>query len=135
MTTRHGGSFAPPMTDEAFAAGKLLVAALPADSQEKDALDQLINLYEVWYNLPESQEPASPHASGRGQIVPLSKDLQTALWDHIPWADVLQSWSALFDRFHPESQKVLRNFAFHLLWYANELNNDREPITLDKVAD
>lgn len=132
---RIGGSFAPPI-DEALLAQyqQLAAAADPQHEQAAEALRVLLNCFCQWWEQPESGPDGSrPHPSGRGTIVPLDEPIAQALYQHIPWREELDMYAALFERIDAHKHAALRNAAFHLLWYARELDLDREPITADKV--
>lgn len=138
-----GGSFAPPLSDELLAAYKALIDALDP-SPVKDAMTTLYNCCAKWWDLPESNGTARPHPSGRGQIVNLDHTVRSELDPHVPWNHELDAMHGvdesgkprLLEALDPESQRELRNAAFHLLWHVKELalGEDqgewgREPIT------
>jgi hypothetical protein len=127
-----GGSFAPPLTDAKLAGYRDLIDALPA-SPVKDAMNTLHACCVAWWALPESTGKGEPHPSGTGTIVDLDRDAKTALSDLLPWAHELDAMGRLFDGIDPVGQKTLRDAAFHLLWHAKELEQDREPITTDRL--
>lgn len=128
VRTQIGGSFAPPLTDELLAAYHAL--ALEAGEEIRDAMLKLHACAAQWWELPESTGDGKPHPSGRGYIVALDAPIATALWEAIPWTRELDMFGALFDTL-PTGR--LRNAAFHLLWFAKELDLDREPLTSDKL--
>lgn len=141
-----GGSFAPPLTDASLAAYKSLAEALPATSPVRDAMLRLHACVSRWWDLPESTGGGRPHPVGRGFIVDLDKEIAASLWDSIPWGggkdadgnpvpDELGEMARVFDVIPatPAASKALRDAAHHLLWFAKELNLDREPITNDKL--
>lgn len=132
LQPRIGGSFAPPLSDELIAKYTHMVDDLPP-SPVKDGMSVLLHCCGVWWDLPESNGTKQPHGSGTGTITNLEDDHKKALWDHIPWDHELNSIQALFDTIDPETQRDLRNAAFHLLWHVKELNLDREPLTTDKL--
>lgn len=128
-----GGSFAPPLTDESMAAYKSLIDAQPP-SAVKDAMATLHNCCGVWWNLPESNGTATQkHPVGVGLIVKLHDDHAKALEPNIPWDHELDAIQALFETIPNETQKPLRDAAFHLLWHVKELSLGREPLTNDKL--
>ena len=129
MATRFGGSFAPPLNDDLVANYKAMAEALPADSQIRDAMLKLHTCCAQWWELPESTGGGKPHASGRGTIIGLDEPIKKALWEAIPWRTELDAMAKLFDGIDAIKQKPLRDAAHHLLWHANELDLDREPIT------
>jgi hypothetical protein len=129
---RFGGSFAPPLTDEKLAAYKQFADAA-ADPQIRDAMLVLHNCAAQWWEQPESTGDGRPHPSGRGVIVDLDQPIAAALFDHIPWKDELDVFAARFDGIDAVASKELRDAAFHLLWFARELDLDREPLTANKL--
>jgi hypothetical protein len=128
-----GGSFAPPLSDEKFAAYKALAAGLPP-SPVKDAMAGMIRCCEAWWGLPEPAGTAvRAHPSGRGQVVALQADHAAALDDLIPWGYELKAAQELFEGIDPAKDKAVRDAAFHLLWHVVELDRGREPLTNDKL--
>jgi hypothetical protein len=140
-TPRIGGSFAPPLTDEKLAVYRALIDGMDAQSPVRDAMEALYNCAAAWWEQPESVGDGKPHGSGRGTIVALDKPVADALWDAVPWDGQklddgstapreCDMYAELFDGL-PAGE--VRNAAFHLLWHAKELSQDREPITADKL--
>jgi hypothetical protein len=132
---RIGGSFAPPIHDRI---DKYETLAHQAPAQIGEAMLILVNTVEQHLNHPRSSLRGSPHPVGSvngavPMIVPLQPEVVQALDEHIPWREELDMFSQLFDRLDPVKQKDLRDAAFHLLWYANELYLDREPLTADML--
>lgn len=127
--------FAPPLTDALLARYETVIAALPA-SPVGDAMRACLAPVKVWWDLPESKaDPDKPRLKilHRGRDVSvvirdLEPGIAAALFDAIPWGYELEGIERLFDAI-PAAQKELRDAAFHLLWYAKELNLDREPVT------
>lgn len=72
-------------------------------------------------------------ANGVGVVVPLEEEEIKRIWDHVPWKEELDMYSAVFEEIPPGTNRDLRNAAFHLLWYGRELELDREPMTTDKL--
>lgn len=128
---RIGGSFAPPLTAEKLAHYKSL--AKNAGGQIGDYMAQLAKMLETFRETPDSQQPGTPHPSGRGTIVPLEDAEIERIWDVVPWAEELDVIGKVFDTIPAATQAELRNAAFHLLWFGRELCADREPITNDKL--
>jgi hypothetical protein len=122
-------------------AGKLksyLDLAKASDPQTADAMGSLITMVEMHLDRPKASAkanaPAStPHPSGIGVIEPLPEEEVKRLWDVVPWEEELEMYGKIFDRISPETNKPLRDAAFHLLWYGRELFLDREPITQDRI--
>lgn len=128
---RHvGGSFAPPITDEVLDRYEDL-AGIASSGPVKDEILKLIEMVRVFRQTPDSSLPSEPHPSGRGEIVPLEDAEIQRIWDHVPWDHEIDALKNLFDLIPADS--MLRNPAFHLLWYAVELSKDREPITIDRL--
>jgi hypothetical protein len=132
MTRRIGGSFAPPVSDETLASYDRQIAALP-DSPIKSALQTCLTCVKQWWELPESTGGGRPHPVGVGYIVDLDKQHQATLWEAIPWKHEIEAIQKLFDDIPADTQRDLRNMAFHLLWHVKELDLDREPMTADKL--
>ncbi len=129
-----GGCFAPPLSEQKLESYRKLI-----ESQEpgpvKDACYTLLKCVEVWWELPEPEGGKRwAHPSGTGTIVSLQKDHAESLWESIPWDHELDSIQTLLDKIEPSTKTSLRNAAFHLLWFVRELNNDREPLTADKLG-
>jgi hypothetical protein len=127
---RIGGSFAPPLTDELLDRYEALATA--AGGPVGDGMLTCLRCCRKWWDLPESTGDGRPHPSGRGVIVDLDAALAEQLDEHIPWEHEIEALRGLFDGLDPAG-KELRNAAFHLLWHVIELNNDREPLTADKI--
>lgn len=120
MNRKPGGSFAPPMSDEKLALYASIASS--AGAEVGDAMRQLLVCVNAWWEQPES--------TGSGFFYELDKPIQAALFDSIPWTRELDSMAVLFETL-PIGD--LRNAAHHLLWFARELDSDREPMTRDKV--
>jgi hypothetical protein len=119
---RIGGTFAPPVDESILVSYHNAIIQMP-DSQVKEYLTKVYECVAAWWNLPESGGEGTPHPSGRGIIVDLSEDVKKELWDLIPWQEELNIISSVFDGLPSGS---VRNMAFHLLWFVNELNLDRD---------
>jgi hypothetical protein len=132
MTTRFGGSFAPPLTEQQLLDAVTTIES-QADSPTKTALQLVLKCCQEWWKQPDSVGDGKPHPSGRGIIVDLDKSIADALYDYIPWREELDMCQSLFDRIDNDTQKPLRDLAFHMLWHARELESRREPITSDKL--
>lgn len=137
-----GGSFAPPLDDAKFESYRKL--AKDADPQVADHMATLIKMVETYRGRPKAvakavakaqSDPASgtPHPSGLGTMFHLPETEVKRLWDVVPWQEEIAAYSTVFDKISPEAQKELRDAAFHLLWFAQELTLDREPITNDRL--
>lgn len=126
---RIGGTFAPPVDETVLTSYHDQIVSM-SDSQVKEYLTKCYECVAAWWNLPESSGEGTPHPSGRGLIVDLTKENKEALWDLIPWQEELNVISTVFDSL---PSGPVRNMAFHLLWFVNELNLDREPMTADKI--
>ena len=128
-----GGSFAPPLTDALL--GKYEMALNDAPRQIKDAMTKLHALTTKWWDLPDNDgtTKVEPHPSGRGTMVTLDEASLEALDELLPWPEELALYGRLFEEINPITDKDLRDAAHHLLWFANELSLNREPITTDKL--
>lgn len=128
-----GGSFAPPLTDELMLGYRKRINALP-DSPVRSALTTLAHCCGIWWELPEpTGTKTSTHATGNGMVVELQADHKELLDEHIPWKHELDAIQLLLDSISNETDRDLRNMAFHLLWHVKELDLGREPLTKDKL--
>lgn len=139
ISTRFGGSFAPPLSDAILASYASLIEATDPNTELGEALRRCFACVDVWWGIPESCGPLVHHAGSPfiidGQVrhvsaVELDTVTQTSLWDTIPWEYEIVHYGRVFDGI---LDRTLRNCAFHLLWHVKELDNDREPITQDKI--
>lgn len=128
--TQIGGSFAPPITADLLSEYRAAAAAA-GDQKIKDAMLQLCDMVELFQQTPASRNGGTPHPSGLGLMVPLEDAEVQRIWDAVPWDYECDAIQSLFDTLSPESP--LRTPAFHLLWMAKELTQDREPMTTDKL--
>ena len=131
MALHYGGSFAPPLDASKLASYRTLAGT--ATRPVADGMMSLISMMEAFHKQPASTNKGKPRASGRGEIVQLEKPVVDALDPHVPWDHEIKALSELFDTIPNDTQKPLRDAAFHLLWFATELAKDREPITKDKL--
>lgn len=131
MSTRIGGSFAPPLTVDKIDAYAALAATAPP--QVKDAMSTLLVLAREYQKHPTATSPSKPHPSGRGTIVPLAVAVADAIDPLVPWDEELAMFAAVFEKIDATAGKPLRDAAFHLLWYARELSIGRDPLTTDKL--
>lgn len=130
---RIGGSFAPAITPEVVAQYRQL--ATETDPKIQEAIHKLCDMVDRFQETPESTLRGTAHPSGVGLMVPLEDHEVQRMDEHIPWDYELKAYGEMFDTIDPLRQKDLRNAAFHLLWMANELYLDREPMTKDKLPD
>jgi hypothetical protein len=134
-----GGSFAPPLSKEKVA--EYQKAAESAEPRIREVMLKLCRMVEVFQETPESPLPGQPHPLGAmrtldgrlvaPQIVPLEEVEIQRIWDEVPWDYEIEAYRTLFDSLPADSP--LRTPCFHLLWFATELEKDREPLTNDKV--
>lgn len=135
-TTVHiGGSFAPPLTNEILSDYKAVIEATDAKTPVGSTLRILLNCVERWWELPISGGERIPHQVDKVTLIKLTDEIQQTLWDYIPWDYELKSMGQILDTISPETQKPLRDMAFHLLWHTVELCLDREPITTDQLPE
>jgi hypothetical protein len=154
--TMIGGSFAPPLTDEKLAEYELLAKDCP-DRRAAGYMADLCKMMRVFRETPESKAKPRKHPVA-GLMVPLEEAEVQRIWDFVPWAEECDLMGATFDKLQkgecaenatrmavwqlkgstasapPELLDTrLRDAAFHLLWFARELEKDREPCTRDKL--
>lgn len=130
--SRIGGSFAPPLTAQNLKTYRELANTAP-DPRVRDAMLPLCEMVEAFQKTPESRRSGHPHPSGAGTIIPLEDAEIKRIWDLVPWDYECNALGELFETIPANTEKPLRNAAFHLLWYARELTLDREPLTTDKL--
>jgi hypothetical protein len=97
MPKHIGGNFAPPLTDELLRQYGELIAAVPAKTPLRDALDTLLACVLAWWNVPESAAKKRPHPVGRGSIQPLDQATIDALWDRTPYPEELTALEPLLE--------------------------------------
>lgn len=132
MAQAHiGGSFAPQITDLHLARYRLL--AEEATPPVRDVMLALCKMVEVFHQTPPSKMNGHPHPVGTGLIVPLEPAEVERMDPHVPWAHELEAYAQLFEGIDPVGSKEIRDGAHHLLWYAVELNHDREPGTVERM--
>lgn len=129
----YGINAAPPLPKEKVPVYREMGRAL--EPRLREPFMRLCDMVELFYETPASTADGVPHplAPDRAVIVPLTEDEKARMWDAIPWPDELDLYGQLFDAIDNASQHDLRNAAYHLLWFARELDLDREPITTDKI--
>ncbi len=133
-------AIAPPLTDALLSKYGSMILALP-DSAIRDAMAACMTCCKAWWQLPESDrqnESQRWSVTHKGEdkvitLVPLRKDHEKLLDEHIPWPHEIAGIQALFDGISNETERDLRDAAFHLLWHVIELNHGREPFTQDKL--
>lgn len=132
MKTWVGGSFAPPLdTDKLTRYRELADAAV--SSQVREVLHKLCDMVEKFWETPSSSLSGVAHPSGRGLVVKLEDDEIKRIWDYVPYDKENKMYAELFDTIDAKTDKELRDAAFHLLWFAVELEKDREPLTNDML--
>lgn len=133
---------APSFSDEKLAAYRTLIDGVEPKTALRDALEKVWACAVAWWEVRESHLPAITVPSGtaltRGPDVKLQKldnGVIESLWDHVPWMDEIAVCESQFEKLSPVgAEKPLRDAAFHLSWLAKELHNDREPITVERLA-
>jgi hypothetical protein len=130
MADRIGGSFAPPLTKKEIEEYRKV--AENARPQIKGIVNQLADLAELFQQTPRSKKKGTAHPSGTGQIVKLEEEEVKRIDQAVPWDYELEAMQKVLDTIEGRD-KELRKAAFHLLWYAKELNLDREPLTNDRL--
>jgi hypothetical protein len=119
-----GGSFAPRLTPEKVAEYRDTAQAV-ADAQARGYMLDLCNMMDLWHQTPDFGGGA-PNALSM-PVTPLPEEEVQRIWDVVPWKDECDLMGQCFDKLEGDQ----RNAAFHLLWYAVELTNDRQPCTKD----
>lgn len=109
--------------------------AQTADRSVGEVMVSLCDMVEHFRKTPDSKLPGKPvqfmNAGNKvGIAIPLEPDEIARMWDHVPYRDEIVMYG---ERFENIPQGDLRDAAFHLLWFANELTKDREPMTREKV--
>lgn len=123
MPPLTGGSAAPPIGDEKLSQYRDLAEDAPAEVRE--AMLELCLMVEKFLETPTTpSDKLTPAEAER-------------LWEVIPWQKDCDAIQSLFDTL-PNGPKEspewkLRNAAFHLIWYAQHLTKDLEPLTLDRL--
>jgi hypothetical protein len=152
-----GGSFAPPLPAEKLAEYRVVIER-DAPDDLKEPLLGLCHMVEAFYETPESQEPRDAHPVGMGFVQPLETAEIERLWDLVPWAWEVEALRGRCNQLEPtevdrdnsrrhaeykargermpDSERIvtLLDASRHLLWYAKELAEDREPCTCDKLS-
>ena len=152
----YGGSFAKPITDQDLVTYKQLADSC-TDPQSAGYMRDLIKMMEEFRKTPKSTQPGTPHLSGRGTIIPLEPAEIKRIDPVVPWASECDLMGKCFAKLPVGDENLppgeytaaqleahantlndydsgrVRNAAYHLLWYARELTNDREPITTDTL--
>ena len=123
----YGGSFAPPINDSELDRYEELADG--AESEVKGYMLEFIKMLRVFRETPESQE-ASQRSKVGALVTPLEPQEIDRIFDYVPWPSQIPGYAKVFEGL-PSGE--LRNAAFHLLWFATELANDREPLTNDKL--
>lgn len=132
--------FAPPLNDKTLTEYKKLFKNVE-DKELKDCLDTLHKCTEAWWKQAESQATGQKEwlfytkdgKEVRGIEQPLQPEQVESLWDTTPWMRELVAMEPILDKINPQSEKELRNAAFHLLWFAKEITLDREPMTTERL--
>ena len=140
--TRGPACFAPPLDDAKIEQYQRLADGISA-GPICDAFCSLLEMVVKFRETPESKLPGVPlqteytrspfKGKAPPKIVPLEQAEVERIWDYVPWPHELNAIGQLFDTIPNESQKELRDAAFHLLWFGRELCLDREPMTNDKI--
>lgn len=131
MKRQLGGSYAPRITDSDLGAYKQALDTSKASPAILDAVKDLIQMVEVFYETPETSQPPEEDTSGRLLIRRLEEDEIARIWEVVPWDYEVRALRQLFEEIPRED--AIHKAAHHLLWYAKELTEDREPVTRDRL--
>jgi len=123
------GSFAPPLSDAKLAEYSDL-AETATNHVIRGHMKNLIKMLEKFRQTPASALEPKPHPVGVGTVTPLEQQEVERMNDVVPTIDDCRRINDEFDRL-PNGN--LRNAAYHLLWFAVELAEGREPCTNDKL--
>jgi len=128
--------FAPPLSPGKIGAYRALAEGC-GNRRCKQEMLALIKMVEVSRETPESSIPAINHpigvlpSTGRvPQVIPLEQQEIDRIQDLVPTGDDCDLISSVFKQLEDTETK---NAAYHLLWFARELSQNREPITQDKL--
>lgn len=149
VTPRIGGSFAPSIDEAKLATYRTLAESAP-DMVRVEML-KLCDMVAVFWETPRSTLPGTPHPVGQVQVngrvistwvTPLAQEEIDRIWDHVPWSSAVpgehlnecEALGQLFGGISNETNKPLRDAAFHLLWIGVELSKDREPLFSDQIT-
>jgi hypothetical protein len=121
-------SYAPPITPVMMETYKGL--AKTANRPVREAMEKLIDMHEVFYQTPPSDLASEPSRTGVGTVTRLKDEEIDRIDPLVPWPHECDALKVLFGGI---SAGPLRNAAHHLLWFAVELSEDREPLTNDKL--
>lgn len=120
-----GGSFAPRITVEKVAEYRAIAEGVQDRETQAHMLD-LCDMMDTWLQTPDiPMQSAGPFGQ---PIAKLPKDEIDRIWDTVPWPRECKLIGECFAELTDNAQK---NAAHHLLWYAVELSNDRQPCTKD----
>lgn len=119
-----GGSFAPRITPDKVAEYRNIANGV-SDAQARGYMLDLCDMMDSWHQTPDFGGGA-PNAL-RMPVTQLPEEEVQRIWDVVPWKEECDLMGKCFDRLEGDQ----RNAAFHLLWYAVELTNDRQPCTKD----
>lgn len=129
--------FAPPLTDAKIAEYQEMIDGCD-NPNVKRAMQDCMTCVKAWWELPESQRKdvtkfSILHKGKRTEFAetPLEQEHVDQLWDVTPWDAECDGMDQLFDKLPVDSE--LRNAAYHLLWFCQELTRDREPLTRDRL--
>jgi hypothetical protein len=151
-----GGSFAPPLTADKLRQYRVVIERQAPDDLKKPLLG-LCAMVEEFQTTPESDEPARPHPVGMGFVQKLEPAEIERMWDLVPWPWEVEALRGRCNQLEPtdddrdnsrrhaetkargermpDAERIvtLLDASRHLLWFAKELGEDREPCTCDKV--
>ena len=120
-----GGSFAPRITADKVAEYRV-IAETVTDREIQSHMVSLCEMMATWLQTPDvSMQSVGPFGQ---PIAKLPKEEIDRIWDTVPWPNECKMIGECFEKLTDTAQ---RNAAFHLLWYAVELANDRQPCTKD----
>lgn len=155
-TTMPVACHATPLTDELLERYKSMIDALKP-GPIKDALLACFTCAFAWWNARESTKSFKEKWTTTGgkefEIIPFDAELIAEFDAVTPWAYEVEAMGTLFSSlptglgkevdataeraaYTPvvdQAARDLRDAAFHLHWFAEQITRDREPPTLDKL--
>jgi hypothetical protein len=133
---RAVSSHAPPITPAILTDYEALAERVAETDPRRLWMQRLCRMLRLFWETPESTLEGTPNPSENGTvIVPLEEAEKRRVFEAVPFPQELNVYAAEFNKWRNdhEDEKPFRDAAGHLVWYAREINNGREPITADKV--
>jgi len=128
--------FAPDIT--AHLSGYASIISSQPDGAEKEWCTKLLEMVKFFQLTPKSDlapvstfRSISPQGkSSAADIIPLKKEEIDRIFEQVPWQEEIDMLKVMFEKI---PSGAFRELAHHLLWYAQELCGDREPMTKESL--